>query len=286
MGGGLPDRDARSGQLSSFTWMIDELPIGEDPTRVPGIFQTGSTLSIGGVTYRCDRVRVVEQVNDTRFIVASEFSTDGRFTFPSRPVELDEGAKEWSITYKKVDQKLRYFVRAKYDYADGEAEEWLPREYTIPLEYMMVQITVSLVDLSAEQTAEIIRRLHKAKGRAHKFPLFGDDRLVMMPTGIIQSANRLTLNYAWESDPGNGPMGPPFDYSRDNPDDPDVAIMPPARPSYFGYVEVPAQTRGGRPQIHIADLFPPTYFPPGSTNAVPNPYYDPDGWRDLPGNPV
>jgi len=253
--------------------------VGEDATTVVGIPQPGSTVVVSGVTYKCDRVRVVEVPLSTSAIVQSEFSSDGRFRFgDSQPDPTAPGYREWSLSYKRVSQPLPFFrgTPTQNVRQDGTTQtvtiwEQDPSVHPIALEYMILNTTVRVTGLTDEGIRATIRACKDQHGHMHIFGAFPGSYWVMQPVLIrAVGEGQLELTYSWESDPGNSGMG-----------NPDVTkyVAAPVRPAFYSYAV--SYDAAGKPIIGVVDLFPITFAGGGA-----NPYYTPTGHVGLPGSPI
>lgn len=280
---GFPSRDSTSGELLPYRYLVSNFPVGADPRIDPLIPIEGSFVTVGGFKYRCDRVSVAEVISDTSCVVEARFSSDGRFRFyRTQPDSTQLDYREWDLGFEKVDLVLPMYTRGVHETTDLDGTEsterwWYLSEDTVPHELDVLHVRVNVQVSTDDDVRDIITRARAQKGHLHRFDFPPDTYWVMQTPHITRRGDEgfVTVEYAWSSDPGNGAVGIPVGLT------PDEVVTAPRRPSFYAYSKVPVRVPGGTPAILVTDLFPPTE-PDGS----PNRFYDPNGWRTLPGNPL
>lgn len=289
-GGGLPkfDGDGR-GELTPFVWMVDELAPDDNPLTQPGVLRRGDVVQRAGAVFTCDSCEA-EHVNDSCARVTSRFSTDGRFVNLSRtpPPQESEDYRGFTMGYKKVPIRLPMFTLGKHQYADPDGNQvevdwWLPSEDREPiqLEFSTLGTTVRLKDLTNAEMLDVILQVKRQVGCLHQIRATLESWWVMQPASIVNDRpGELQIGYSWESDPGNS--APNISQEK--------TVVPPYRPGFYSYVVRRAAVDGGRPTIEVTDNYPAEVQDhieaDGTVVYRPNPFYQPDGWINLPGRPL
>lgn len=289
VGGGQPCIDGNGGYLTPFEWMVDSLTPEDDPTAQPGIYSRGDVVVKWGRRFVCDSV-TAEYINDTCSKVTAKFSTDSRFVSLIRPpVPPIEGEFHgFTLGYKKVPISMPVFTLGKHEYTDADGNPtsvpwWIEDESIAPiqLEFGVLNASVRLENLSNHEILQVILQTQKQTGCIHRIDAGLLVWWVMQPASIVEDRpGSLMIHYTWESDPGNASPNLPAA----------TTIVPPYRPGFWSYIVRRAQTPDGKPTIDVTDNFPPEivgrYDANGDPVYVANPYYQPDGWRTLPGAPL
>ncbi len=275
---GFPSSDGESGELVPFDFMVSGLAVGEDPTSHPLIpIPLQTEITIGELKYRCDSVGVAEVYSDNACLVRARFSTDGRFRFPARTPDTPN-FRVWDFGYKKTKIVLTQFIKGVRTYANASGQQvtadwWYRYDKDFDVEFRTLNVKVTLTNISNEAVMDVVNLCDAQLGHLHQF---AGRRWVMQPATIRQPRPReLGIDYAWVSDPGNGGLGQPAGVA------PSDYVYVPSRPPFHVYDVIPTQTIGGRPDVTVTSLFPQT-LPSGGAN----PFYDLNGWQNLPGTPI
>lgn len=264
-------KDAGSGELLPRVFRVEGLAIGEDATQVLGIPLEDSEFEFGGRKYFCDTVGVSRVISDNACDVTCRYSTDRRFRFNVVPSNSEDPSyREYDFGYKKVSIKVPQFAKIVEQTSTGTKTRWNPTPFELDIEKSTFNTVVNLTNVAnplaiRNQIADQVGHLHN-----FQFPGISLERWVMQPPSIRSTKpGQLTIAYAWESDPGNGPIGLPLGYTSS------TVIVAPTRPPFFVYNVIPSQVVDGPPTIVTQDLFLDLH-----------PYNTPDGWIGLPGNPI
>lgn len=276
--GGLPIRDNSGEALTPISWLVTGLAPQDNPLDVTGVPQTGSLLTIRGVEYRCDKIDTPKQISRSAFRVQTYFSTDARYEVLVRSNLEDK--RNFKLGYKKVNVTAPFFKRVSETVTQSNGvdivrKKWVREDMAFPLEWRTLNISVKIENVDSDsQILAIIAQTELQEGRIHIFPYNPQKLWRMLPCGIDRQGSNIEIAYAWESDPGNGPME-----------------MPPL-PGVLFTDKIEA---GQRSPFHIYNVMPPE---DGDTDQRPriwsvnlfrvtnNPYYQPNGYIGLPGNPI
>lgn len=209
----------------------------------------------------------------------------------------DESYIIWEKGYKKDSLKVPAYVLKPEFYLEAGTGvektrwEWTDADYSIPIEYSVLTVTVNRTANGLEFRSKILEDMAIAEGQhdhLHIFPQFPGKQWIMQPHNARQAGvSRVQLTYSWVSDPGNGAPGLPID--------PDVAgayLLPRIeRPPlhYYavigqqGLINTKSEAKGGAvaPKFSVMPLYPEKL-----QDNTPNPRYDPNGWKTLAGKPM
>jgi hypothetical protein len=278
--------DASQGTLT-VEYMYEDLAPGDDIFRDPAIPAWGSTLKVK------DTLLFLTTYGHERYVQNSTQNGSGKVTCGYGPLsaKLDETYIRWERTYKKENRRVpKYQLHLEFYTPVGQSGEmprysWVEQEQQIPVEMGVLSVTVIRLSHSLAERSDILLDMSAADaemGKLHIIPQFGGTQWVMQPY-IARQADpyRVDISYNWISDPGNSGQGYPT--GADVPSNiKDLLIVPPRRPPWYEYQTISQQGLDGRefkPKILLSPLFPP------SIDGQPNPYYNPNGWRSLPGKP-
>lgn len=201
----------------------------------------------------------------------------------------------WEMSYKKVDWPFPSFVRNSYWCNDPNQsghqlflDRWDEQGTTLPVELAVLQVTVNRISTGLTTRSAILADMALANaqmGHLHVITPLGNAKWIMQAPSFRQAdAYRVETTYMWLWDPGNSTVSWPEgtdDYTIVH-----VLFPEKSRPSWHRYQVIPQRGNDGGnlsnwPKILVVDMFPATL--PGG--GGPNPYYEPDGWRTLPGKP-
>lgn len=293
--GAVADLDVnRRGSLVPRTFIVEQLPVGDDPLSLPQIPGNGHAMVVGGVLFTLDR-KGYSKFTDTSGRVTCWYSNDRRFRLPIPQRDREEpNFVDWSTTFRNVQIKAPRFVRRVHEIiANGgpaSTRVWEPDHAVLDLDFEVLMVEV-IIPVHDDDDVIQARRAAKAQTSClHQFSGEPESFWVMRPATFHQiSATQLSISYTWESDPGNFAEDTtkptdPTDPNSPRTADPDLLGYP-QRNRWFDYRVIPSQgqTPGGDqapPTIYTYDLFPPT------VNGRPNPFYNLTGWQSLPGRPV
>lgn len=252
---------------------------GEDPRFVPGIPRKFDRLEPGS-RYKVDSL-LAERVNDNEpsdAIVSVAYSTDGRFSWPDKKPKADDDdflGVEWEDVDKTLEipsfTPIDRPVRAE-DPTFGtpyvaRGIEWKPGKWTIEQSYRVLERTVVLpYETMTEARAALTlisaqdRKIHQFDGRAWRFRCVSGKQIAALKFKIV---------YRWISDPGT----PAFDEVQN-------LVLPTIdRPPFYRYRVLPAPMPT-----------PENPFPPPTIDVLRSygndAYTDPEGFRQLPGDPI
>lgn len=239
----------------------------------------------------------VELYSPTQCKVTVVYDNDGSSRGPQLPDDEDPLYKDINITYTRDSEKIPAFYLF-YDVTETEVgglpvasykERWEPYDFTADIWYGTAEVTVNLPSM----TSNIQKRITDQMNAIHKFP-DGVLWLFVGATTTRQQEAQWQITYRWIRDPGQ-PVGfsnpiitPEFSvlpdgtkqfvtYPIDAPSNlvtaGSVIVPTVARSPFEKWRVIPAQDIGDRPTISV--------MPAKAFRAV-----IPDGYRDLPGNPI
>lgn len=267
-------RDRTSVALSHpRRYLVTELAIGEDATTHPALPDVGSELTIGSYKVTCDRVEVEEYHSDNAVTVAAYYSNDGRFRFPEFPSNpSDPDNRSWDIGYKKSTIDVPQFFRGERTYKDSTgatvtAPYWIRSDWKLDIEMQVFNTRLILDGISQSSIRAIVQTVNGQLGKLHRF----DNRWWQFQPPTIRSnkPDVVEIFYSWVHDPGNGHISKPNGYA-DN-----EVVLAGQRLPFWVYNVAPQTEARPVPQIYTQDLFPED-----------SPYLEPNGWQNLPGNPI
>lgn len=278
-----------------------------------GLPRYGDALLVSNSSYqsftnpqlRCTRLSNMKFV--TRDTTAAQpfdvYECDAVFTDDFLP--LLDGPQTW--TYSRKEIRVPFFRRYDRFYplplsgpgstftpptgcpassipGHGYRQEWISDPLTIYVPYA-IQTRVVWVD-RLKFNAAARRAIRAEIGKLHRFAERQDDEKaefgVFEPPRVVEESNRWTrIEFGWAFDPGNGPFQQDANTCR-------RFIAPNIfRPPFYAYRVIPAANLQDPPEIEVYSTIP------GPPQGQPtNPYYNPDGWkqlvglRDLDGLPV
>ena len=289
------DRTSPSAPSGDFevVFMYTGLTTNEDILKHADIPKYGTPAVRHEYIFYARRFRV-EIIRDDLSISAGSGRVYVGYVINSHIAVFEPKFVRWEMTYKKVDYPFPSYVLnsdwgPNFGAGPGQPKEkeyfrWDQVGDTIPVEYIGLTVTVNRLHNGLSERIGILKdmaQVHKQVGRMHVIEVFGSTRWVMQPPQIRQAEiYRVEITYTWLHDPGNGTIALPESVpiaDRERLFFPQVA-----RPSWHRYVVIGQRTLNGReslPTIHVADMYPETI------NGQPNPYYEPSGYRNLPGRP-
>lgn len=265
-------------------WRVFEVPIGTNPLEAIELPRIGSAaVSNGQVVYCADLDP--EQINDNTYDVTAFFSQGAVAIFEQVP------RRSWDLTYRKDKITLPIFVKGLKVHGNGGAIKWDPDPFDLPIEYTVLNVSVTMEHLGNAAIRDIIFRARAQSGHIHIISGFPGLKWKMITPTIAstpESIGKIRINYSWENDPGNGGIDAPV--LTPDPGDPGPGAPPPTpfrpivpgpRLPFYRYIVIPSQVANGEPRIETQDLYPPLL-----PNGSPNPFYEPLGWQLLPGAPI
>lgn len=288
------DHDGVSGQLP-LRFKVTGLAVGEDATRVTGIPQRFSTITIEGITYGVDRVSA-SPVFDGEADVTVMSSTDGRFRFPLRTPAPSPTTREWGLTFQRENIRAPFFVREAKEYYiqanDGSTFPetrliWENKPIEVPVDFAILTRTVYLFGLTDEQIRNYCGIVLGEIGNLHQFTLatlsfwqYLAPTMILRQTADSTNGGSMEITYTWKADPGNGPQG----INSPNQNIPGATRATIGRSEFFTY-QVASNGDGNAPIVFTIDQFPALDYDENG-DSFPNPYRNYDGWETLPGNPL
>lgn len=278
---------------------IIEVPVNGDPlgptSGLPQYGATLSTLSNGYQSFnnpplRCTRIDSLKFITRDTTTDVDLYECDATFTDEFLP--LLEGPQTW--TYSRKEVRVPFFRRYDRFYPIGAASftppagcppapaglaykhEWINDPLTIYVPYL---IQTRVVWVSRAKFGSRDRKALRAQiGKLHEFKEVGDsdekaEYGIMEPPRVIdESRQRVRIEYGWAFDPGNGPFQQDANTCK-------RYIAPNvARPPFYAYRVIPAANLQDPPEIEVYSTIPG----PAQGNTS-NPYFKPDGWKNLPG---
>ena len=280
---------------------VIEVPTNGDPLGpTSGMPQYGATLSTISSGYqsfidpplRCTKIDSLRFVNRDTTNDTDLYECDATFTDEFLP--LLEGPQAW--TYSRKEVRMPFFRRYDRFYplaggtftppagcppsvipGHGYRSEWISDPLTIYVPYL-IQTRVVWVK-RAKFTSKDRRALRQQIGRLHMFKEIGDQNddkaefgIFEPPRVVEESRLRVRIEYAWAFDPGNGP------FQQDAQTCKRYIAPNIARPPFYAYRVIPGVALDDPPTIDVYSTIP------GPGQGQPqNPYYQPDGWKTLPG---
>jgi len=260
--------------------------------------QVGSTVVLDNKTFACTGRAIVRKIRQDAGEIVANFSTASSSNVLFKP---------WELTYRRVEIVLPIFSAGTHAYqlpdrSTAESLTWISQTRTIPVDFQVLTVCVRRYSPGAMNNGAHMADLANAISQVHhmhKLPIGGS--WVMQPMTFRQSSYEHTdIIYTWVRDPGNtaptsppneripipppGGVGPPSQFV-------DRFIMPPIRPPWHEYAVAPGFGQDGyavegRPKIYTVPLYPETVADPDGSGFIPNPFFTPNGWQGLPGDPV
>jgi len=272
-----PILDNAGAALTPIDWIVEGVPAGDDPMKVPGVPMRGSPITMFGTVFTCDRLDTPTRIRADAYRIRSYFSTDGRWEVLTPP-RRGEDVRNFELGYRKVKIEAPSFIKTTETRTEpgGEVTHKVWKRQDIPrtLEWRTLSIDVTIEVANDQQILAAITATELQEGHIHRFPYNPNKLWLMLTCGIKRRGDKMDIRYTWESDPGNGPM--------EIPDLTGVLftdkIQPPARSPFHVYTVMPPEAGDAdkKPRIWTANLFPQTN----------NPFYTPNGYVGLPGNPI
>lgn len=272
-------------------YMYKGLPPGGDIFREAWLPVLGATMRVLDTDLELTSYDLEEYVDNLGTDTGS-----GKVTchYEATPAHLDEEYIRWEFTYKKETMRMPSYVLQPHFYTQvgqqGETyrQTWVEQGLSIPIEFAVLSVTVQRIAHDLTWRSAILDDMAAAKkqvGHLHIFPQFGQDKWVMQPFTARQAdPYRVEMSFTWVSDPGNPPPKLPKSTSTDIKNRLYYPLV--AREPWHIYQVVPAQTLGNKdtapkPEIVLVDLYPETL-----ENGKDNPFFEPDGYKKLPGKPM
>lgn len=274
---GFADRGPNGfGCLLPRDFLVQDLAIGEDATKLIAIPQPNSEFTLSGDKYTCDRTYVSKVISDNSCMVTTLFSNDQRFrsgsSFSGNDPH-DPDYQGWDIGYRKTKYEIPRFTKGTRTYATSPGGPMAMQDYWIytpipqDIEYTTFSRVLNLTPVAPTQVIGIVNTIHTQVGHLHIFPNSPNKWLMNAPTIRNTKKFQLQVVYSWESDPGNGIV---------QNIDPNNFIVPDDERDPFSVYQVTAATVANPdPRIFVQQLFPPS-----------SSRYDPNGWQTLPGHPI
>lgn len=271
---GLPKKDASGAALTPVRYTVYGLAANQSPLEPIEIPRVGSLMTLYGIVYTCDSIDTPEQINDHDYYVQAYFSTDRRWEVLNP--RLGDDQRNFQKSYKKVQVSAPTFEKTwelaqTASGAEFSKMKWVRKDLTIATEWEVLSINVVIKVETDEEILSVMAAADAQIGYIHIFPYNINKKWLCLPNEQRRLADKMTINYSWISDPGNGAMGL-------EPDDPDVLdfVYPVARDPFHVYRAVIGSDPLVRPEIKTVPLFP-------SFNTFSQ---RTRGWENLPGNPI
>ncbi len=302
----IEDYSFTSGNAAAtLGFTVDGVQRGEDPSLQDEIPKQDEKETIFGREVSVDRIDI-EQTRGYRddtgagaaFEVFCRCSSDGRFNVDAPGGDRTEPSfRSFETSFRIVRGTIPYakVIAAPFQRPDGSpatVDVWAFRDQPEDREFLVIARTVNISGLTDDDVTDAIRIANGAKGQLHDIPalaysiqsvnldvyrqfLLKSPSITLIET--IDGISTISITYVWESDPGSPAFG--IAGTRLEP--------APYRPPWHTYDEFEGDGIGGRPSIGVISLFPPIVPNPAAPGAViPNPFLVPEGWRDLPGDPL
>lgn len=273
--GGLPSEDSSGQALTAIVWRVYNVPVGMDPRDATGVPKKDSEITQFGTVFTCDKVDTPTKINDTTYRVATWFSTN-RYWDALPDTRLEDDERNFQEGHKNVDVAFPMFHRDWITYTNDAGAEvsemtWVREDDSFPIEWGVLSVNIIL---DVQNDGQILAYRAGAKSQSGHFHIFPTEPLVvyrMLTPEIQRLGKKMTIGYAWEGDPGNGPMKIPGANA-------DELILPPARPPFHVYkVLAPLPDDPFRkPRIIAVPIY----------DTADTTYYTPNGYVGLPGNPI
>lgn len=272
-------------------YMYQGLAPGDDLFNEPWVPELGGTMRVKDTDLELSSYDLEEYIDNL-----GEVTGSGKLTchYEATPANLDAQYIRWECSYKKETMRMPSYLLQPHFYVEvGSQSEtyrqtWVEQGISIPIEFAVLSVTVQRISHDLSERSEILIDMAAAKaqvGHLHVFPQFGNDKWVMQPFTARQAdPYRVEMSFTWVSDPGNPPPRLPASATAEQKKRLHYPLV--ARKPWQVYQVIPSLTLGDKdgspkPEILLVDLYP-EFLDDGSAN----PFYEPAGYKKLPGRPM